>query len=172
MKLRPWHLAGIVIPILVIAGWIGTYVFGSKTGMVVTLPIEGFDPRDLLSGHYLRYRVDYGMDVKCKSREKLTACLRPAEDGMWRAWQFIPQVEAPPCDVFLQGECKHGRFDAGIERYYFPEKYTRELAVVPPASTIDVAITEKGKGIVKAMHVGGKPVVEWAREQYRKISEP
>ena len=33
-------------------------------GSEIILPISGFDPRDILSGHYLVYRIDYGIQNK------------------------------------------------------------------------------------------------------------
>ena len=168
MKGRAAQIAGIVLPILVIAFWISTYVFSVRTGRVVRLQIEGFDPRDLLSGHYLRYNVQYGMDIPCQNKERRTVCFTPGDDGIWTVDSNMTYDASPSCDVFLHGTCRYSRFEAGIERYYFPEEFKRQLAVVPPASTIDVAITPDGKGIVKALHVDGQPVLEWVREQPEK----
>ena len=34
-------------------------------GQKVTLPIHGFDPRDLLAGNHLVYRIEYGLKSLC-----------------------------------------------------------------------------------------------------------
>ena len=61
-KLR---LLAISIPIVAIAAWIASYAFVAHSGETVRLRIQGYDPRDLLAGHYLRYTVNFGNPVEC-----------------------------------------------------------------------------------------------------------
>ena len=47
------------IPVLALMAWTGYYVNYVATGQKVELPIKGFDPRNLLSGHYIRFQIDW-----------------------------------------------------------------------------------------------------------------
>ena len=38
--------------------WIGTLIHGMDQAQLVEVPITGYDPRDILRGHYLRYQID------------------------------------------------------------------------------------------------------------------
>jgi hypothetical protein len=156
------HLAVIFVPLLAIAGWIGSYMMHVANSATYELAIRGFDPRDLLSGHYLRYQVDYGMPITCeKVQTNWCVCLKPGEDndvasGIWQG-----DCSDARCDTPLKGTCRYGRFTAGIEQFFFSEQYTRELAVVPPESSIIVSVSRSGKGVVKEMLVGGEPLAKW-----------
>lgn len=72
----------LILPILCLAGYTGWHGWIAAQGQKVTLPIRGFDPRDLLSGHYLIYEVDYGLKSLCakpgqEKRERFYLCLDP-----------------------------------------------------------------------------------------------
>lgn len=158
------HLAVVAVPVLVIAGWIGSYVIHVENSATYELPVRGFDPRDLLSGHYLRYQVDYGQPVACPERTpEWCLCLRPSQPFARVNWQG--QCSDAACNTPLKGSCTTGSFVAGIERYYFPERYTRELAIVPPASSIIVSVSGSGKGVVKSFIVDGEPLQDWLQSK-------
>ena len=60
--LRPLALALLLLPTLVLAGWIGTLVLG-RSGEGIRVALVGVDPRDLLRGHYLVARFDLAGEV-------------------------------------------------------------------------------------------------------------
>ena len=80
MKLR----LAIFFPVLVMLGWAVSQEWRLRAGEPVNIAITGFDPRDLLAGHYLTYQLDLGRDV-CHGRwGKITCvCLEgdPAKAG-------------------------------------------------------------------------------------------
>lgn len=47
------------VPVLALLAWAGYYVNLVNTAQKVELPIKGFDPRNLLSGHYIRFQIDW-----------------------------------------------------------------------------------------------------------------
>lgn len=47
------------IPFLAVTLWATYYLRFIEQNMEVTLPITGYDPRNLLSGHYIRYQIDW-----------------------------------------------------------------------------------------------------------------
>lgn len=129
-----------------------------KVGTVYTLPIRGYDPRDLLSGHYLIYGVEYGVSDICANSNSVPGdppreafvCLEP------KMFSFQKPVE---CQAMVRGVCSHGRFVAGIEKFFIPEGRAQELerAVMEQRGSIQISILGNGQAQVKELLVDGKP---------------
>lgn len=49
----------LLLPFVVLCSWALYYACIVKNSPTVTLPITGYDPRDLLSGHYIEFRIDW-----------------------------------------------------------------------------------------------------------------
>lgn len=135
-------------------------------GRKVTLPITGFDPRDLLSGNYLRYQVVYGVEGICsdvaqpakghktiKREGEGYVCLEPP------FFEYGPPPQADRCRLFIKGSCEVGRFRSGLGRYYIPAQYARSLerAVLNGEGAIKIAISSDGRAVVEALFINGKP---------------
>ncbi len=161
------QLAAVFLPILVIAAWIGSTALHLSSGKTTRLKVVGFDPRDLLSGHYLRYQVDYGTSAttRCDTDEDWCLCLRPDEQGLSKIYQEGLCSVVPSCEIRLRGKCQNGQFIAGIERYYFSEEFRQELAIVPNNSSIDISLDSTGKAIVKEFYVDNKRLKDWLSDQ-------
>lgn len=157
----------VLAPLAVMLGWTGYHATVIARGVTVRLRVEGYDPRDLLSGHYLRYRVDYGLDACAgHSQPAPCLCLERAGGGVpARATWAGRCEERPDCPLWLRGRCSYTRFEAGIERYYFPETLATPLATVPPDATIEVALDGRGGGIVSGFFVGDEPLLDYARRR-------
>ncbi len=127
-----------------------------NTGREVTLPITGYDPRDLLSGHYLTYRVNYGVGNICggmrgKRVRDGYVCLNPKQ------FSFYP---IDSCPIIIKGSCKgSSRFEAGIERYYIPEDRAKPLDkdVREGKASIVLSVQPSGKAQIKDLLIDGKP---------------
>ena len=52
-------IAALVLPLAVLTIWSGWLGITRGIRQEVVLPIQGYDPRDLLSGHYLRYQIKW-----------------------------------------------------------------------------------------------------------------
>jgi uncharacterized membrane-anchored protein len=163
-------LLGVVFPIVVLLGWLGQLVWLERTGAEVRLPVRGFDPRDLLAGHYLTYAVDYGPLEICAREgyvETESTCVCLAQSTVSRlheaSWAGACSERVDACPVFIKGTCNAGRFEADIERFYFPETYSSELAVVPEQSSIEVSLTASGQGLVTGFYVGDVELVKYAK---------
>ena len=118
-------LLALMLPIAVLAANVWLSHQQREHGATVVLPIQGFDPRDLLSGHYLTYEIDYGIsaDTGCPASDiEAAVCLTP------RA-QVFPSDELPAnCTQFISGNCdNNARFITKLERFYIPEQYAKPL---------------------------------------------
>jgi uncharacterized membrane-anchored protein len=163
-KTMGFKLAALVAPLLVMLTWVASLALHVQTGSEVELRITGYDPRDLLAGHYLRYQVEYGAPIDCRSGEALCLFLRQDAHGIATAESYGSCQESTAGALKLKGECRHGGFIANIERFYFPEKHGKTLAIVPDSATILVKIDEDGDGMVTDLKVKGLPLQEWLQQ--------
>ncbi len=120
-------------------------------GQEIILPITGYDPRDLLSGHYLIYEIDYGVAGICSTNTGKQAgyvCLEP------RTFSYSAPED---CGKLIRGECTDGRFEAGIERFYVPEARARELEelIRSKAASIVLSLPRSGQAQVKDLLLDG-----------------
>ena len=54
MRFKTVHLV-VILPVAAMALWLISLNVALTRAREVTLAVTGYDPRDLLSGHYLRY---------------------------------------------------------------------------------------------------------------------
>lgn len=174
-----------LLPAIGMLAWWLSITAVASIGVRVTLPVTGYDPRDLLSGHFLQYRVDYGEIAPCGAgiaEANRCVCLgsRP-EDVSARGINHAPRVHAiwsgqcserpSYCSLFLSGSCNRERFTAGIERYYVPEEYAQLLAVAPPESAIEVNINSNGEAVVVNYSVDEVSLLEYALQRQRTAQQ-
>ena len=147
-----------VLPIAFLAGMAGVNEYYLRTSHELILPIEGYDPRDLLSGRFLRYKIKYS--VKCprvhKSRQKAYICFEPEK----RITIFSPPEN---CSLFIKGWCypNQSYFKAGIDRYYIPEQQAKKLErtfLDALEKNVVLSVTKKGNVLVKDILIDGRPL--------------
>lgn len=126
-------------------------------GNTITLPIQGFDPRDLLAGHYLTYDIDYGISDEhgCPaSHIEATACLQPER-------HIYPSDELPDsCTQYISGNCNDAaQFIAGLERFYVPEKYAKRLEahVQNGEGQLVITLDGNGKAAIRDLLINDRP---------------
>lgn len=130
-------------------------IFGQR----VVLPVEGFDPRDLLSGQYISYRVNYDVPAICGPRKP--NYLKPPESFICLKPKFFSheQPSRKRCQLYIKGRCQYGRFLAGIERFYLPEEAAVKVEQLIPyhKSSIEVSVSRNGTAVVNEFMIDGKP---------------
>ncbi|MES2854554.1 MAG: GDYXXLXY domain-containing protein [Bdellovibrionota bacterium] len=147
-------LIAVILPILALAA---LTFYKSRIRMVGSehvFKIVGYDPRDLISGHYVVYGVEYEAGDVCSGKSGLTyLCLDTGES-------FSEEPDRS-CSKFLRGTCDTGRFAAGIERFYIPDSEAKRLdrKVREGAGSIKVSIDSSGNGVVKDLLIDG---VTWS----------
>ncbi len=180
----------VFFPLLLMLIWLATLYITMMLGTDIRLKITGYDPRDLLSGHYLRYRVDYGLPVAALcgdqdlGRNSYTLnsssvlatsssfrciCFKPpnAKEENKAFWAGECNERPNECDLYLEGRCEYGRFSAGIEKYYFPEKFKEVLRTLPERASLIVRIF-RGKGIVRGIEIQGNDIEKYVEQQDKK----
>ena len=175
-------------PLIVMGAWVLLLSLALARSTQVTLPIRGYDPRDLLRGHYLQYTVDYGIrstieslpgysDLGGRTGAAFCVCLKRDPSGFATGTWIGPCKQRDPvaCPLFIRGELvprwgvaenqENWVLEAGIERFYIPDRYQQELSIIPEGAQIEVQVTEDGRAFVTEMTVGEKPMLEYIRSK-------
>jgi hypothetical protein len=172
MKIRGTTLLIFLLPILVLGAWTLRLRWQGTSGVTVELPVEGFDPRDPISGHYVTYRLAMGLHDPC----------RPGSEGLIhrqedRCLCFDAKAQPEPnwagscadkpldCSLYLKGVCQWSGFMVGVERYYIPEADSAWLKVVPPKSRVRLTLTGSGKALVKDFLPEGQDYKAWIQRK-------
>ncbi|MBW7857293.1 MAG: GDYXXLXY domain-containing protein [Leptonema sp. (in: Bacteria)] len=154
-------LLSVIIPILGLVGLAMQKAAIVADGVPVTFPISGYDPRDLLAGHYVTYQVEYDIPELCESNESTEAQTLKAE-SVPTCLCFTDISTVPPlgysescdnlsqCRLYLKGKCSYHRFSAGIERFYINESKASDIdaTVRQGKSRITVKIDSLGNAVV------------------------
>lgn len=165
-------LFAVALPLAVLLAWETRLEWLIRSGTEVRLAVNGFDPRDLLAGHYLTYAVDFGPENLCpqsfsgtdEGQETCVCLSENATTGVYQAtWSGACDESPAQCGPFVKGTCLYGMFASDINRFYFPESFQSSLAIVPEKSTIRVVLTSEGRGIVTGFAVDGVDVLEYAK---------
>lgn len=90
-----------------------------NTGTEWDIELTGYDPRDLLRGHYLRLRLDYDWDEEktdyC-SGTSCCLCLIPSDKQAPKVHKEYCGTAKSQCDAYIRPE-----FETSLDRYYVPE---------------------------------------------------
>jgi len=76
---RRLFLAIIVLDVFFFGGWIAAEETARLRGVEVLLPVEGYDPRDLLSGHYVRFRLVAEREATALGTAAVDYCLEESD---------------------------------------------------------------------------------------------
>lgn len=152
MTAKKWVIAALAAPIIALAALTAWKHVRMSTGTELVLPIRGYDPRDLLSGHYLIYQVDYGIADVCRGRQR-----NPPEKWLCLDSKSVSNYHPVGCEVVIKGRCDGSRFRAGIERFYIPENESRQLErlVQSRQASIRVSVSADGTARIKDLLIDG-----------------
>lgn len=150
----------VLIPCLVLATLASYHQYLIETAPEFEFEVEGYDPRDLLAGHYLQFRIKYKSDTKCdKSHRPASMCLLPQE-------RLILTEKPLECENWISGRCDGAQFRDDLNRYYVPQDRAQELETKLRNGKASVKIAVgKGNAVIKALLIDGRPWKEAAPAQ-------
>lgn len=169
-----WRLLlALVLPILSLAVLTSYRYYLQIVGEKFEVAIVGFDPRDLLSGHYLTYRVDFGVSGKCDKSDgannEAYLCVKPVT----KIFKYSDNMEN--CQLFITGQCTNNKefYVADINRFYIPEEYARELDQLVRSKKGSLILSVKNNGSVTIVDllIDGKAWREAVREVKPKTNQ-
>lgn len=162
-----------LIPIVVLASMVFDRESDLHKGKVLILPITGYDPRDLLSGQYIRFRVDREFSERgCETAEKASAlgsetlkikrakreacvCFERKEPTAYDSIS-IPDcspgsLQSNSCWTYVKGECNGDSFDFPFHKFYVPEASAKDLEdrLREPGAKIQLRMDESGSGVIE-----------------------
>lgn len=166
MPTKAMRWLALILPLLVLAGGIVRGERAIRSGETWRFEVGGYDPRDLLRGRYLRFRIveqwgepyDYGQSSPAAD----CACLERTDD------RSPPTLHAASC-TFARAECDHFVVRAdlqSIDRFYIPEDQARDLerrlqeAAARDAARAVIVINPNGTPILVDLEVDGAPLSE------------
>lgn len=119
------RIALLLLPTLVLAGWAASIAIKRNMQPAMRIAIVGYDPRDLLRGHYLQFRLDLspGETAPCVCLDPSpTDALRPVARPV-----SCPAPSAPAvCPFYLDGPRQTFRYYLSQENALAAEKLLRE----------------------------------------------
>lgn len=124
-------LAAGAILSLIIAGAVVLNASAVSTGKELIVTAQGFDPRDLLAGHYVRLAYDFSTPpnsgVYCYTKKGATVwvSLIPLSSRQDVAADQVAcsRAELPKGALFIKGKSTgYSRIEYGIERFYATQK--------------------------------------------------
>ncbi|HJQ57311.1 MAG TPA: GDYXXLXY domain-containing protein [Vineibacter sp.] len=178
-------VAALALPVLALGAMVGDAERRIARADVMRVAIRGYDPRDLLRGHYLRYRFDWNAETPFIGRvTRLCVSQAPANaPATVRALAANGEHSSTSdCLFVLDGwgetlaEARRaapgergpaGRMEftpSGVQggRLYVPEQHAAQLERLliegKVQLTIDLAVTRDGRARIKAWHIDGKTV--------------
>ena len=163
---------GIIFPMAALFAFNLFHATAVYRGTEAVFAIYGYDPRDLLSGHYLTFDIDLGAKGSCRdvsydrsynSRPKqIFFCIDTKN--------FVKsQRECPSASI--GGYCDYRDFYTGVRRFYIPEKYAETLDFQLRQSTrttqrmkVVLSVTGSGRAYAKDILIDGRPWKEWIQK--------
>lgn len=87
-------------PIILLAIWVNYISIQSKNGIDIKVSVTGYDPRDILSGHYISYQID---------------------------WDKTDCSQFPDKECHKEKFCHGNRWGISACRFYIPEESSEQL---------------------------------------------
>jgi hypothetical protein len=163
----------ISLPVCVLAFWLISLEWQLAQAQKIEIAVRGYDPRDLIWGHYLNYELDLGQHNPCAKEQTETAlpndmsrvCWDQSEELFDPYWAGTCGDRPSSCTLFLRGRCQSKRFTAGVERFYIPEADTVFFERMPEGSRLVLRLSKDGRGFVDALKPWGLDYQEWLKQR-------
>jgi len=113
----------VMIPFILLSLLIARAEYHLSTGTQWDFAVTGYDPRDLLRGHYLRFKLSYDWQKihnECSGTKGCSYCLTDIGKQVPKV-QITDTPVAKQCDGFMQ----YDDLEEPLDRFYIPETQAR-----------------------------------------------
>jgi len=144
-------LALALVDLVFFGGWV-VREETPRRGGPIHLPIEGYDPRDLLSGHYVRFQLVAVREATNiidprRNVSPQTFCIE-RRDGLYHV-KGVRSGDASSCSPFLRATYDdRGHWDFGVDRFYVDERLANEARWVQPSPNTYLVAVVDGDGAI------------------------
>ena len=153
----------LVLPMLLLVFMVGRSEWQLAHSDTWFFSIRGYDPRDLLRGHYMRFQLVVTPDETLEPCDiDDPACCYCLDDrGRFEAHVTLATCETASltCDDYVQTQPLHS-----LDRFYIPETGRRELetrlrdAAAAGHAHLAVAVDRAGQPMIEGLWVDGEPI--------------
>ena len=166
----------LLVPIVALLGWVASIEYQIATSQKIRIHIEGYDPRDLLAGHYISFSISAADKTPCKDQGSISTnaayclCYVPSSDGVFHqpSWGGLCDSKPQNCDTFIRGVCNWNRFTVSADRYSFPEYYASVLQTLPAESSAFVSVNKNGGMKVLQLYTKDQTLEEYAQQKLQE----
>ncbi|MFK5951291.1 MAG: GDYXXLXY domain-containing protein [Methylococcales bacterium] len=152
----------VMLPFILLCLLIARAEFHLSRGTQWDFAITGYDPRDLLRGHYLRFRLAYDWKTpqnKCSSKQNCSFCLTEVGKQAPKV-QKLDTPLAKQCDGFMQYDDRQEL----LNRFYIAENNAKlaenllRQARLDNTAYLRVSINKEGVPHIVDLLIDGKPL--------------
>lgn len=157
------EIVAVVLPILLLVGMVGRAEWQLAHSKTWNFAIRGYDPRDLLRGHYMRFQLDVSpsatLDACARGAPDCCYCLEPGEGLEAHVTLARCETAADACEDFVRTEPLHD-----FDRFYIPEEGRGEMerilreAAQQDRAHLAVAVSDAGEPMIEALLIDGEPI--------------
>lgn len=161
-------LVAVLVPFVLLCLLIIRAEITLSKGQEWQFQVQGYDPRDLLRGHYLRFRVDYNWETSNMCSDANDCCLCLTDTGA-----LVPKVKRVSCEI-AKNQCDgymRSEFENSLNRYYIAENQAARAeqilreAQADNAAFITLSINRKGEPLIKDMILHGESLENLIKQQ-------
>lgn len=148
----------------------------------ISVDIEPYDPRDLLYGHYLLFRIDWNLPKSAKNEPQAcngAACCLCLGKGDANPSAKILTCEAAKregaCTHFVRGKANGSEFFSGLDRFYVDENYGYPLERVfrDKKETFRLELSMRpGAPVIRELYIGNRPYRTYVAQEGAKLRQP
>ena len=179
MDLSKLKILSLIFPVLACMFMAWYHTQNQNKGELYRIPVTGYDPRDLLRGHYLTYRYDWNWaDEDAKTRTHKSAICLDGKANNLQVRLVNQKNVSEQCDRYIIGRgSKTSGFRIGrkgsddLTRYYIPEENARQLDKMlrnrgDDAHDFEIALRVNGRGqaFIASMYIDDVLLEEWIKE--------
>ena len=157
-------LIAVALPFVVLCLLIVRAEYNIRNGEQWSFELRGYDPRDLLRGHYLQFNILYDWDQEkneCNSGNDCCLCLTKNETRVPKVHRTACSTAKNQCDGFILSSKQNV-----LNRYYIPEasaKRAEKLLIqarVNREAFLNVSINKKGEPVILDLIINGQSINE------------
>lgn len=187
-NVKPLGLLFLAIPFMAMIFMIATNHYKENAYQEYRIAIDGYDPRDLLKGHYLIFRYKWPEPAFDMYRDTRyfsgSACVCFSGDNSNLTVRFDECIPMGPQKLICEGAIKvskqqgEDRFQPveELRRYYIPEEHSSRLENMLREGkhkfSVGIVPQPGGEAVLKMMYVDGIPLDEYLRSNLIVRPEP
>lgn len=160
------QIIALLIPMLITLASIAKSEYRLSVGEMWTFKISGYDPRDLLRGHYVTYQVEFDWQKDkgvCSDKDDCCLCLNRKKRSLdsTKVSKVSCSLAVDRCDGLMREE-----YIKELRKYFIPEDKGKALekAIREKGAEILVAISDDGYPAVRDLLVNGKTWLETIKD--------